>query len=350
MKGYNDLDIYARRRRNRMRLAAAVAAFTLISAAVSTLAIYMLYWATDIDFNPWVVILLFWLIISIYGILRYALGGRWVFRSVRTLPPLQEKRRLQNALDAARLAAGMEEKVRLLVMPSRDINTFSLSLPDGSYALFATSGIADKLSQQEREAIMAHEIAHMESGDTLLYTVMLRLTGQLAFRKKFKHQGNRGSSLFVWVAVLLVAFSLVSLFLIYVTAHSLDREMYSGYFKFDLWLPVVILFVAVSLALPYVLKMLLRLSLDREREYNADMQAAYFMRDPACVYNAVKSAADDVSDVLLLPASLDALLFHPVVDYSSYAPFRTQPTMPERMQRLEDAFPRVDLAHCASDT
>lgn len=263
---------------------------------------------------------------------------------MRTLPPSRGKRRLQNALDAARLAAGMPEKVRLLVIPNRDINTFSLSLPDGSYALFATSGMAEKLPSQEREAIMAHEIAHMQSGDIILYTVMLRLTGQLAFRKKFRGHRSGGLSSFAWVIVLLASFSLVSLFLVYATAHSLDREMYSGYFKFDLWLPVVLLFVVVALTLPYLLKTLMRLALDREREYYADMEAAYLTRDPACVYNALRSAAEDVIDILLLPTSLDALLFHPVVDYASYRPFRTQPTMMDRMQHLEDAFPHVNLS------
>jgi len=87
---------------------------------------------------------------------------------------------------------------------------------------------------------------------------------------------------------------------------------------------------------------LLQRFLDKEREYYADMQAVYLTRDPDAVYQAIKNSAEDVRDVLLLPACLDALLFNPVVDYMNYRPFRSQPTMAERMQRLKEAFPQIN--------
>jgi Zn-dependent protease with chaperone function len=347
MKGRSNLDIYRRRSRNRLRLTVAIASFAMAAAAVSGLTIYILYLVIDLDFNPWVLISLFWLAMIIYAITRYALGGRWVFGIVRTLPPAQARDRLQSSLESVVLAAGLSEKVRLMVIPSHDINAFSLSLPDGSFALFATTGMADKLTSQQREAIMAHEIAHMQCGDIVLYTVMLRFTSWNAIKVKFRKHGSGGFSSLFWVAVLALSFAAVCLFLIYATAHSLDREMYSGYFKFDLWLPVVILFLVIAISLPYLLKTIMRLVLDGEREYYADMEAAYLTRDPACVYNALRSAAEDVIDLLVLPPSLDALLFHPIVDYASYRPFRTQPTMSERMRRLDNAFPAVNLASCA---
>ncbi|MDY6794197.1 MAG: hypothetical protein SWK76_02780 [Actinomycetota bacterium] len=51
------------------------------------------------------------------------------------------------------------------MLPNPDINSFSLSLPNGSFSLFTTEGIADKIDSSQREAIMAYEIAHMLSGD-----------------------------------------------------------------------------------------------------------------------------------------------------------------------------------------
>jgi Zn-dependent protease with chaperone function len=343
MKGRYNLDIYRRRSRNRLRLAAAVGTFAIAAAAVSGLAVYIIYLVIDLDFNPWVLISLFWLTMIVYALTRYALGGRWVSKIIRMLSPSQKIARLQSSLDSVRLAAGLTEKVRLLVIPSHDINAFSLSLPDGSFALFATSGLAEKLTSQQREAIMAHEIAHMQCGDIVLYTVMLRFTSWTAVKSKLRNSVSGGFVSLFWVVVLVFSFAAMCLFLVYATAHSLDREMYSGYFKFDLWLPVVVLFLALAVSLPYLLKTIMRLVLDGEREYHADMEAAYLTRDPACVYDALKSSAEDVIDLLVLPPSLDALLFHPIVDYASYRPFRTQPTMSERMRRLDDAFPAVNL-------
>lgn len=61
------------------------------------------------------------------------------------------------------------------------------------------------------------------------------------------------------------------------------------------WLAAPLLFLALAAILP---------GLDREREYY-DMQA---------VYRAIKDAAGDVMDVLLLHACFDALLFCLVID------------------------------------
>lgn len=85
----------------------------------------------------------------------------------------------------------------------------------------------------------------------------------------------------------------------------------------------------------------MRLFLDREREYYADLQAAYYLRDPEAMYYAVRHASEDVLDILLLPSNLDATLFHPVVDYTSYRPLQTQPTMAERLCRLQECFPEL---------
>jgi hypothetical protein len=45
--------------------------------------------------------------------------------------------------------------------------------------------------------------------------------------------------------------------------------------------------------------------------------------------------------MLFLPACFDSLLFHPVVSVN-YWPFRTQPEMRERMNRLREAFPQIE--------
>ena len=115
------------------------------------------------------------------------------------------------------------------------------------------------------------------------------------------------------------------------------------YSPMDFWLAVVLLFLAFASIFPLSMHKLLQLALDKEREYYADMEAVYLTRDPEAVFKAMKSTVEDVCDVLLLPACFDALLFNPVINFTSYSPFRTQPTMIERMNRLTEAFPQLNV-------
>jgi Zn-dependent protease with chaperone function len=338
MNDYSELDIYQRLSRNRLRLAIAVSACIVIITVLSGLGLYLLYTTYHIKVNFWMVLILFWLFYMIYAILRYAFGGMRSFKDLKTLPSWKVDHMLNNAVGSVLLAFGMAERVRLLVMPHAAINAFSLSLPDGSYALFATQGIADKLPLREQEAIMAHEIAHMQVGDTLLHTVMIRLLGPVSMKKLETGWEVRRKRYTRGEIGLPAVFALIYVGLV------LSNTTRSGG-DTPAFLPplsLCLLFLALASALPLFMHKLLQLAMDREREYYADLQAVFHTRDPEAVYQAIESSAEDVRDVLLLPSYLDALLFHPVVDYTSYRPFRTQPTMMDRARRLREAFPQVD--------
>lgn len=170
-------DIYTLVSKNRLRLLALFAAFTLLVMTLSGTGVYLLnrHLLNGADF--WIVLLLFWLLCFLFALVRFALGGRWIFRKVPITPPARIDCRLYDALQAARLGAGMDDRVRLLEIPSRDINSFSLALPDKSYAVFLTRGVAEKLPAREREAVAAHELAHISSGDTTLQSALLRMVG-----------------------------------------------------------------------------------------------------------------------------------------------------------------------------
>ncbi len=332
------MNIYESVSRNRLRLAAIISTFSLAIMALSAGGCYLVYRFAGLRYSFWLVLLLFWLLYLLYAVLRYALCGLWVFRSINVLPPRENDPRLEDAVAAVKLGCGLTAKVRLFEIPNSDINSFSIAFPDGSHGVFATRGVAEKLPAREREAVIAHELAHVMAGDSLLYTVMIRLVGPGSMRRMLSGLwGSSGryslgevgpTSLFAITFAVLISNAL--------------RKSYTPQSAQALPLAaVLLLFLSLASLLPLMMHLLLRLFFDREREYAADMQAAFMTRDPEAVYLALKDAAEDVRDLLLLPARLDALLFHPVVDYASYRPFRTQPTMAERMQRLHRSFPAL---------
>lgn len=334
------MDIYDRMSRNRKRLVMAAAAFCLALMAFSGLAVILLREVFHVPLDPWLLWAMFWLLCLLYVLIRYALGGMWVLRGVKTLPSWRVDRRLEDARMAACLASGITDRVRLFEIPDDDINSFSLSLPDGTFALFATSGVASKLPHDERAAVFAHEIAHMQAGDTTIYAVMIRLAGTRSLRRMVGGLpgASRDPVQSLNVSIFTFLLAAAAVLLVVGSARSPGPSSSSGS---GFWFTLAVILIALLAILPIIASALPRLVLDRNREFNADLHAVYIMRNPAAVYGAVKGAAEDVRDVILLPACFDALLFHPVVDYSSYRPFRTQPAMSQRMARLSEAFPII---------
>ncbi len=332
--------------RNRLRLGAIAAVFTALVMGLSAAALFLLYRPLGYDRYFWLILVLFWAAFVLYALLRFLRGWRWLFGRVISLPPGTPDSRLRHALDAACLAAGLSGEVRLRVIPHDDVNSYSLALPDGTYAVFATKGVEEKLPQRAAEAMMAHEVGHIQAGDALLHTVMLALTGRAALASMSMERGawikraqRKGE---LQIEDLPAVITVVVLAMLVPLASSFSANP-----RFPLMLLLTgCIFVLVSLLISPLAHSLLRLGLDREREYFADLLAAWRTRDPLAVYRALEGAACDFADVMLLPPYLDALLFHPVVDYTSYRPFQTQPTMWERMERLKEEFPslRAELA------
>jgi Zn-dependent protease with chaperone function len=336
------VDLYDSLSRNRRHLIYATALLMAVIMTISGLAILILRDAFDIAINFWFLWTMFWLLFAVYVVLRYALGGMWLLNGVKTLPASKRDICIDGSVMAAALASGMTGRVRIFEIEDDDINAFSLSLPDASFAIFLTEGIAWKVEERERVAIIAHEIAHMQAGDTAVHTLIIRMAGRRSLKKMIRGLPNKGFVFARYVSTSVIAFLFATIVFIELFGTANDPGLGLSPAAF-FWLFLLSLFVMLMLLLPLASRALLRFFLDRDREYNADMHAVFLTRDPDAVYNALRLAAEDVRDVIFLPACFDALLFNPVVDYSSYRPYRTQPTMSHRMQRLCEAFPMLIL-------
>jgi Zn-dependent protease with chaperone function len=337
-------DLYTRLLYNRLRLGLAFSLFAIFIMLLSGMIVFVLHklLRTSVDF--WLVLVFFWLFYMAFMLVRYALGGRWIFLSVGRFSSPNTDIKLSNALESSLLASGLTNKIRLLIIPNPDINSFSLSLPDGSYIIASTQGLADKVCASEREAVFAHEISHIMAGDTLIHTIMIRMCGKRALKKIFRGFTHRSFSADKLAAILVSFFAVVAVFLVFLGGNGSDPDVGLDLPHLDFWLLAALLFIVFAAAFPFVMFKFLELVLGKEREYYADMQAVYLTRDPGAVYGVLKHALEDVGDVLLLSPYLDPLLFHPVVDYTSYRAFQTQPTMMQRMQRLAATFPLIDTA------
>ncbi|CAA9251219.1 MAG: hypothetical protein AVDCRST_MAG50-2248 [uncultured Acidimicrobiales bacterium] len=89
-----------------------------------------------------------------------------------------EQARLLNLVENLCVAAGLP-KPRLFVLDDDAPNACATGRDPKHAALVVTTGLLDKLSRIELEAVVAHELSHIKSRDTLVSTIAATVVGTL---------------------------------------------------------------------------------------------------------------------------------------------------------------------------
>lgn len=104
-------------------------------------------------------------------------GASYIFNRLQAYPPQPDDRyhlAFQNVLEEMKLASGLPE-IRGYIIPSLNINSFSLIDQDRKPAIGITEGLIAEASRDELQAVVAHEVAHILRGDTYLLTLICTL-------------------------------------------------------------------------------------------------------------------------------------------------------------------------------
>jgi len=171
----------------------------------------------------------------------------------------------QNIVDEIEVAAG-GIKVDRYVLPTSAMNAFALADLKGRQVIGVTEGLLSRLKRAELTSVVAHEMAHIASGDSLLTTVtcsLFAVYGQIF--DQFQKLGDRE--------------------LLGYAADDDYRE--TGQRKAS----------AVALAVPAVflvflldlISQLLNVFISRAKEYRADAAAVRYSRDPLSLAHALHS-------------------------------------------------------------
>ncbi|MFC3284506.1 zinc metalloprotease HtpX [Litchfieldella rifensis] len=159
---------------------------------------------------------------------------------------------LYRVLDILYQRAGLEIAPQLYYSPSRDLNAFAVGdRRDGGIAI--TDGLLRTLDLRQLAAVLAHEVNHLQQGDTRVMSMAAAMT-RLTF----------------WLATAVQIALLLMLPLIITGGGELP------------WL--LLLLVALS---PTV-STLLQLALSRNREYTADLEAIAITGDPHGLASALE--------------------------------------------------------------
>lgn len=247
------------------------------------------------------------------GYLNYRLGARRLLETVRTVePPPDRAATFADRLD--RLCARMDvRKPTLLFTDLEAPNGFALNGPGGGVVIVDAS-LFEFLDDDQMEALLAHELAHLESRDGLFR--MLAFTGL---------QTTMSAATLLLSPVILLLMGLAK-------GSGWFRGEPSTWSRSLAW-RVRTSVLAVVMVVPAICTFLF-LERSRRLEYAADRRAAAVTGRPLALADALRTVDDAVVDEL----GVQALL--PVDD--DYVPDVDDGYVPDLLYRLLSTHPAVE--------
>ncbi len=254
--------------------------------------------------------LFFALIITIvWSLISYYSGDKIVLTISRAKPATkQDFPYLINTVDGLAIAAGIP-KPKAYVMEDDAINAFATGRDPKHASIAVTTGAMEKLSRQELEGVIAHEMSHIKNYDirTMLYAAVLvgivSLLSDVLLRSFLWGGGRRR-----------------------------DRdEGGSIYFVF------VLVGLLLAVLAPLIAN-LIKLAISRKREYLADASGAQLTRYPKGLADALRKIQKD-QDVLKGATNATAHLYisNPFKNTGKFMAnlFSTHPPLEERIKILD---------------
>ncbi len=220
-----------------------------------------------------------------------------------------EDPRLFNVVEEMAIAAGLP-RPRVYLIEDSAPNAFATGLRPQRASLAITTGLRDKLTRDELQGVMAHEMAHVRNRDVRFATLMVVMVGTIAllcdlFRRR------------AW----------------WISRGSRDAKGKQAGAAAAVFL---LLAVILSILPPFFAK-LIQLASSRERELLADASAAALTRNPLGLASALEKIAAD-SEVLEAAnrATMHLYIVNPIKSFEERASqlFSTHPPVAERIARL----------------
>ena len=259
-------------------------------------------WSMFVEIAPWtLVFVIVWFLIAYFtntSIIKNATRSR----------PLERKdnKRVYNLVENLCMAQGMPAP-KINVIDDDSLNAFASGIDKKSYTVTLTTGIIEKLDDEELEGVIAHELSHIRNHDVRLLIVSIVFVG---------------------------IFAMVAQICIRLAASGSGRNKKSG--------GAAVLLIAMAVALlGYLFSTLMRFAISRKREYLADAGAAEMTKKPSALASALRKISDN-PEVEALKREDVAQLFiqHPKMGASGKKSafgdiFATHPPIEKRIQVLE---------------
>ena len=219
---------------------------------------------------------------------------------------------LFNVVEEICLAGGMPVP-RIFLINDTAMNAFATGRNPQNASVAITVGLRSKLTRDELQAVMAHELSHIRNYDILYAMLMAVMVGVLVM--------------------------LCDIFLRSVLWGGAGRRRSSRSNGKGNPLQVVLIIVALILAIiAPILARIIQMSLSRQREYLADAGSVELTRNPDGLIGALNKLGGDEEVLEVANRATAGLYFvHPIKKFEKRASsiFCTHPPIEDRVARLQ---------------
>jgi heat shock protein HtpX len=186
-------------------------------------------------------------------------------------PATPEQKQLVNVVEEMAIASGLP-RPRIWVIPDPDPNAFATGRDAATASIAVTEGLLARLSRDELQAVIAHEMAHIQNLDVRLMTLLAGMVGSIALMSdgmgRTLGRGGRiaGRSVSGSVRV---------------------GQRGGGRGNNPVALVILVLWLLTLVIAPVVAR-ILAMAVSRKREYLADAAGAQFTRNPMALASALE--------------------------------------------------------------
>lgn len=250
---------------------------------------------------PWITIgVIIWFIIAFFS-------HTSIINSATNSKPLERKenKRVYNLVENLCISSGMQMP-KVNIIEDDSLNAFASGINSKTYAVSLSRGIINKLTDDELEAVIAHELTHIRNRDVRLLIISIVFVGIFGFITEMLFRSLRFGKI------------------------GRGKKEGGG------------IIIALLLALVgYLLASLFRFALSRKREYLADAGSAELTRRPHSLASALrKVSADPTIEAVKRKDVAQMFIENPQeseekTTFSFANLFATHPPISKRIQLLE---------------
>ncbi len=219
----------------------------------------------------------------------------------------KEEPRLYNLLENLCISRGIPTP-KLRIADDDALNAFATGLNEKQYSITVTRGLIKALNDKELEAVLGHELTHIRNGDVRMLVIavviagVISFFGELVFRLFFQNAfwGGRRSR-----------------------GGDSDRKGGAG-------LAIIIALALIVLA--WVLSIVIRFALSRQREYLADAGSVELTKNPDAMISALRKIEGRGELINANSAVMEMCIDNPREGFSNI--FDTHPPVDKRVEAI----------------
>jgi len=260
---------------------------------------YVISLALKID--PYLILIISIIFSLAYILISYYKSDKIAIASVNAKEASREKyRQYYNSVEGLTIASGLPMP-KLYIMQSEQINAFASGRDPKHAVVCVTTGALDKLSKQELEGVLAHELSHIADYDIRYMTLATVMVGMIAiiseiflrsmwFSSGGNDNDNKGNIIFIIIGI------------------------------------------ALAILAPIAVQ-LVQLAISRKREFAADASAVKFTRYPPGLIGALKRIKKENEPEKKINHAMAPMFFANPFNFRELT--STHPPIDKRIETLE---------------